>query len=84
MEIWRKKMPKNKGSRVVEVRNKWRKVNYERGRFGSRRKLSVHRYSKEMMRMIMKKVVCDRELAKWFGSSVNGIQIKRWRIKNGY
>jgi hypothetical protein len=77
-------MPKNEWNKDRVRKNKYRKINYERGRFGSRRRLSVHKFDAFQSIMIWSKIWSDRKLAEMFGSSVNGIQSKRWRMKNGY
>ena len=62
-----------------ERRKRERRENYEKGRFGRRKnKFGV------MGRMfIIYHIIQDRRLARWLGSSVNGIQTMRWRIKCG-
>lgn len=64
-------------------RNKERRRNYVKGRFGNRRKVGKN-FTKFEMALIGLHIIPDRLLAKWFGSSVNGIQSARWRIKVNY
>ena len=77
-------MPKNEWSRDVVRRNLYRKINYERGRFGNRRKVSKHNFFWWQRIIVRLGLFKDRGLAKMFGSSTNGIQSLRWRIKNDY
>lgn len=72
-------MPTNKPT--LEVRNKWRKVNYQNGRFGSRVGKKFNRFEKWL---IMKHIIHDRTLAKLLHTSTSGIQATRWRIKINY
>ena len=72
-------MPKHKYNKQVHIKNKYRKINYIRGRFGR-----VGGYNWFQVRLIMLHVIPDRTLAKLFRSSTNGIQSMRWRIKNHY
>ncbi len=60
-----------------------RKRNYDKGRFGNRLKEGGP-FNKFERFIISIHVINDRRLAKQFGSSTNGIQAMRWRIKNNY
>lgn len=69
---------KAKRKRYVE-----RKRNYTKGRFGNRLKEGSP-FNKFEKFIIVIHVINDRWLAKQFGSSTNGIQAMRWRIKKNY
>jgi hypothetical protein len=74
-------MPKNKQSKVREERNKWRRFNYERGKFGSRRNKNFNKFERWLIKI---HIINDRTLAKLLHTSTNGIQVLRWRIKTNY
>ena len=60
-----------------------RKKNYEKGRFGNRCHEGNY-FNQEEREMILLHDLPDRTLAKMLGSSVNGLQSLRWRLKNNY
>ena len=60
-------------------RNSQRKRNYELGRFGNKISNPYNNFEKFIIKY---HIIPDRYLAKLLGSSTNGIQTKRWRIKN--
>ena len=65
--------------KMKKKRYKDRIENYEKGRFGKKVKYNIFE------RMLVKlHIFPDRWLAKMLGSSTNGIQTMRWRLKNNY
>lgn len=72
-------MPKWKYSRRPDVRYKDKKKNYKKGKFGR-----VGKYSDWEMKLVRLHLLPDRFVAWLVGSSTNGIQALRWRIKNNY
>ena len=55
--------------------------NYKKGRFGNRQQ---EPFDDEEIKMIILHELPDIALARMFGSSTNGIQVMRWRLKNNY
>lgn len=68
--------------KAKRIRKKWRRENYEKGRYGNRRKLSNFTFFEKLLIKIH--IFPDRWLACFCGSSTNGIQAMRWRMKNNY
>ena len=62
-------------------RYKDRLKNYKKGRFGNRQQ---EPFDDEEIKMIILNELPDIALARMFGSSTNGIQVMRWRLKNNY
>ena len=65
--------------KALKTKNRWRKRNYERGRFGRKTK-----FNKFECLLIKYHILPDRLVARILKSSANGIQSKRWRMKNDY
>ena len=63
----------------LEKRNKYRKINYERGRFGNR-----NHFTKFERWLIRCHLISDRHLAKLLHTTTNGIQACRWRMRKNY
>jgi len=70
-------------TKAKRKRYKDRKENYEKGRFGNRLK-EEGPFNQDEIKMILFHELSDRLLAEMFGSSTNGIQSMRWRLKNNY
>ena len=60
-----------------------RRENYEKGAFGNKLKEGSY-FTQDEREMILHHILPDRALAEMFGSSTNGIQTMRWRLKNNY
>ena len=71
------------GREYLFRRNRERKRNYKKGRFGNRRKQKQYTNWFER-KFVLYHLLPDRTIAKILGSSVNGIQALRWRIKCNY
>ena len=76
-------MPKNNYNKRPDIRYKDRKINYTRGRFGNR-SITKNPYNTFEKFIVKIHIIPDRWLAKLYGSSTNGIQALRWRIKYNY
>ena len=67
-------------------RNKFRKINYERGKFGCRRGgyCASRKFNRVELLLIQMHIMSDRQLAKLLHTTTNGIQACRWRIRKNY
>ncbi len=65
----------------IEYRNKQRKINYLNGR--GECKKQCQRYTPDEDAIIMKHELTDREIANRLNRSVQGVQLRRSKIKNG-
>lgn len=68
--------------KAKKIRKKWRRENYEKGRFGNRRKSNKFNSFEKVL--IKTHIFSDRWTAYFCGSSTNGIQSMRWRLNNNY
>jgi len=68
--------------KYIEYRKRCKKTNYAKGQFHG--KVKRKKYTWDEQYMILKSdETTDRELAKFLGTSVQAIQIKRYRLKGG-